>query len=343
MTVKTHADHASNISGSCSDFGYGADDQWAKLPVGWTWKEAAAVATDSKDRVFVFHRGEHPILIFDREGTFLGSWGEGLFARPHGLFIGPDDAVYCSDDLDHTVRKFSPDGKLLLTLGTSGKPSDTGATSMDYRTIVRAGPPFNFPTNVALSPQGDIYVSDGYGNARIHKFTPDGRLVLSWGEPGSGPGQFHLAHGIAVDRRGTVYVADRENSRIQLFTADGKFVAEWTDVARPCQVFIDRAGDVLVAELGFYAGMWPGTTAPSPDATGGRVSIFDQNGQLKARWGGGRNPTSPGDFFAPHAIWADSHGDLYVAEVTLSGGGNYGLVSPDCHTLQKFTVTSRGA
>jgi DNA-binding beta-propeller fold protein YncE len=209
---------------------------------------------------------------------------------------------------------------------------------MDFRTILRAGPPFHFPTNPALSPDGDIYISDGYGNARIHKFTSDGRLVLSWGEPGSGPGQFRLPHGIAVDRQGTVYVADRENSRVQLFTPAGKFLAEWTDVARPCQVFIDRASRVLVAELGFYAGMWPGTTAPSPDATGGRVSIFNQNGELQARWGGGRNPTSPGDFFAPHAIWADSHGDLYVAEVTLSGGGNQGLVSPDCHTLQKFTI-----
>jgi DNA-binding beta-propeller fold protein YncE len=338
MTLKSKPDRLRTVGGSCSDFGYEADDQWAKLPAGWTWKEAAAVATDSKDRVYVFHRGEHPILIFDRDGTFLGSWGEGLFARPHGLFIGPDDAVYCTDDLDHTVRKFTPDGKLLLTLGTSGKPSDTGATSMDFRTILRAGPPFHFPTNPALSPDGDIYISDGYGNARIHKFTSDGRLVLSWGEPGSGPGQFRLPHGIAVDRQGTVYVADRENSRVQLFTPAGKFLAEWTDVARPCQVFIDRASRVLVAELGFYAGMWPGTTAPSPDATGGRVSIFNQNGELQARWGGGRNPTSPGDFFAPHAIWADSHGDLYVAEVTLSGGGNQGLVSPDCHTLQKFTI-----
>src|SRR6266567_4359792 len=148
------------MTGSCLEFGYKADDQWARLPAGWAWREAAAVATDSRDRVFVFHRGEHPVLVFGRDGTFVTSWGEGLFARPHGLYIGPDDAVYC--------------------------------------TIRWVGPPFNFPTNLALAPDGAMYVSDGYGNARIHKFTPEGRLLLSWGDKGSGPGQFHIPHGIAI-------------------------------------------------------------------------------------------------------------------------------------------------
>lgn len=320
---------------ACSDQGYEADDAWAKLPEGWSFSEVSAVATDSRDRVFVFDRGEHPVLIFERDGTFVGSWGEGVFARPHGLFIGPDDSVYCTDDLDHTVRKFKPDGRLLMTLGTSGHPSDSGATSIDYRTIVRSAPPFHFPTNVALSPGGDIYVSDGYGNARVHKFSPDGRLLLSWGEPGDGPGRFHVPHGIAVDYEGIVYVADRENSRIQLFTPDGDYLSAWADVARPCQVFIDESGDVYVAELGFLAGMWPGTTAPE-GATGGRLSLFDRGGTLKARWGGGRNPCAAGDFFAPHDVWVDGRGDIYVSEVTLSAGGDRGLVPRDCHTLQKF-------
>ena len=321
----------------CLEAGYAADEHWAKLPAGWSWMEVVAVATDAQDHVFVFNRGEHPVMVFDRDGTFLRSWGEGLFARPHGILVGPDDAVYCTDDLGHTVRKFTPDGRLLLTLGTSGQPSDTGATSVDYRTILRAGPPFHYPTNAALSPEGDIYISDGYGNARVHKFSPDGQLLFSWGEPGNGPGQFHVPHGIAVDRQGTVYVADRENSRIQLFASDGAFLSEWNDVARPCQVFIDPAENVHVAELGFRAGMWPGATAPTADAPGGRVSIFDRHGLLRARWGGGRNPCAPGDFFAPHGICADSRGDIYVAEVTMSAGGNRGLVAPTCHTLQKFS------
>jgi sugar lactone lactonase YvrE len=321
---------------ACWQFGYEADDRWAQLPPGWKLPEVVGVATDNCDRVYVFSRGEHPVMIFDRDGSFHDSWGEGIFRRPHGIFVGPDDDVYCIDDHDHTVRKFTCDGHLLLTLGTSGMPSDTGATSMDFRTIVRAGPPFHYPTNVALSRDSEIYVSDGYGNARIHKFSINGQLLFSWGEPGTGPGQFRIPHGIAVDQQGVVYVADRENSRLQLFTPEGKFLTEWTDVARPCQVFIDGSGKVYVAELGFIAGMWPGTTAPSADAPGGRLSIFDRQGQLLARWGGGRNPCAPGDFFAPHGICVDSHGDIYVAEVVMSAGGNRGLVSPDCHVLQKF-------
>jgi DNA-binding beta-propeller fold protein YncE len=328
--------HQETTSRPCSDYGYEANDRWAKLPAGWSWPEVVGVAVDRRERVFVFNRGEHPVVIFDRDGNFQGSWGEGMFGRPHGIFIGPDDSVYCSDDMGHAVRKFTPDGKLLLSLGTPGVPADTGATSLDYRTIVRAGPPFHYPTNLALSPTGEMYVSDGYGNARVHKFSPDGRLLLSWGTPGSGPGQFHLPHGIAIARNGTVFVADRENSRIQLFSPDGSFMAEWTDVARPCQVFIDPAGDVCVAELGFRAGQWPGSPAPQPDAPGGRLSIFDRQGRLKARWGGGRNPCAPGDFFAPHGICVDSRGDIYVGEVIMSGGGNVGLVSQDCHVLQKF-------
>jgi DNA-binding beta-propeller fold protein YncE len=296
----------------------------------------AAVAADRRDRVYVFSRSEHRVLVFERDGTFLGAWGEGQFRRPHGIFVGPDDAVYCTDDLGHTVSKFTPEGMLVATLGPAGRASDTGATSMDYRTVVRAGPPYHYPTNLAVGPEGSLYVSDGYGNARVHKFAADGRLLLSWGEPGGGPGQFRLPHGIAVDGQGVVYVADRENSRIQLFTPDGAYLAEWTDVARPCQVFIDREANVYVAELGFRAGIWPGTAAPGPDAPGGRVSIFDRAGKLLARWGGGRSPCAPGDFFAPHGIWVDGHGDIYVAEVVMSAGGNRGLVSPDCHALQKF-------
>jgi DNA-binding beta-propeller fold protein YncE len=336
MLLNQTSTSAAVTRGSCRDFGYEADDHWAKLPPGWGWNEVAAVAADSQGRVFVFNRGDHPLMIFDRDGTFRGSWEGVRFVRPHGLWIGPDDSVYCSDDLDHTVRKYTPDGKLLLTLGTSGKPSDTGVTGMDFRTIVRAAPPFHYPTNLAISPEGDLYITDGYGNARVHKFTPDGRLLFSWGEPGPGHGQFRLPHGIAVDGQGIVYVADRENSRIQLFSSDGKYLSEWTDVVRPCQVFIDGAGNVYVAELGFRAGMWPGTTAPSADAPGGRLSIFDRNGVLQARWGGGRNPTAAGEFFAPHGIWVDGQGDIYVGEVVMSGGGNKGLVPPTCHALQKF-------
>ena len=213
---------------------YEARADWAQVPAECVWPEVAAVAVDRQDRLYVFNRGPQPVAVFDRDGTFLRSWGAGLFTRPHGLTIGPDDAVYCTDDLGHTVRKFTPEGELLLTLGTNGRPSETGATSIDFRTVRHAGPPFHYPTNVALSADGEIYVSDGYGNARVHKFSPAGELLLSWGSPGTGPGEFHVPHGIAIDLAGTVYVADRENSRVQLFSPKGEYLAEWTDVARPC-------------------------------------------------------------------------------------------------------------
>ena len=321
---------------SSGDFCYRPIADWAKWPQSWNVSEVTAVATDSRDRVYVFNRGDHPVAVFDPDGTLLFSWGAGLFNRPHGICIGPDDAVYCTDDLDHTVHKFTPEGLLLFTLGMSGRPSDTGATSIDYRSIRYPGPPFHFPTNLAVAPNGDCYISDGYGNSRIHKFSANGTLQFSWGEPGDGPGQFQVPHGIAVDTNGIVYVADRENGRLQLFSPDGKFLTEWKDIARPCEVVIDAVGRVYVAELGYRAGMWPGTTAPSPESTGGRISIFDANGNLLARFGGGERPCEPGDFFAPHDIWLDSKGSFYVAEVVWSANGCKRPASGNYHTLQKF-------
>jgi DNA-binding beta-propeller fold protein YncE len=327
---------------TCRDFGYEPEVHWAKLPSGFRWNEVAAMATDSHDRVHVFCRAPHLVAVFERDGTFLRSWGEKLFVRAHGIHIGADDTVWCIDDCDHTVRQFTPEGRLLLALGTSGKASDTGVKGMDYRTIQRAAGPFNYPTNLAIGPGGELFISDGYGNCRVHVFTPEGRLLRSWGEPGSGPGQFHLPHGIAVDRQGTVYVADRENSRIQLFSSDGRYLAAWTDVVRPCDVFIDGRGDVYVAELGYRTAMWPGSSAPSPDSSGGRLSVFSSAGKLLARWGGGLHPAAPGDFLAPHDIWVDSHGDIYVGEVIVSGG-KQDPATTDCHALQKFVRRSGNA
>ncbi len=329
------ADTLRQITVGAGRFRYEAIISWEKLPAGWNFGEVAGVATDSKDRVFVFCREKHPVIVFDRDGRFVTAWGEGVFTRAHGIFVGPDDTVYCTDDLDHTVRRFTPDGKLLMTLGTSGKPSDTGIDGIDYRTIQRVGPPFHRPTNVAMAADGSLYVTDGYGNARVHRFDPSGKLLYSWGEPGSGPGQFNLPHGITIDREGLVYVADRENSRVQVFSAEGKFLTQWTDVARPMQVFC-HGDHIFVAEVGWKAGMFPWQTSPGPDAPGGRVSVFDRAGKLLARWGGEGDPCAPGNFFAPHDICVDSRGDIYVGEVVLSAGGNRGLVSPTCHALQKF-------
>lgn len=327
------------LPASCHDFGYAPCPVWAQLAAQEPWHEVTAVTTDQHDRVYVFNRGEHPVMAYSAAGEFITAWGTQQFRRPHGIVAGADDSLYCVDDLGHSVRRYSTEGKLLATIGPAGTPSDTGSTSIDYRTIQRAAGPYHYPTNLAVAANGDLYVSDGYGNARVHRFAADGALRQSWGRPGNGPGEFHVPHGIAVDRAGRVVVADRENSRLQWFTPSGEFLEEWIDVVRPCQVFVGMDERVFVAELGYRAGMWPGTAAPHPRASGGRLSIFDRAGELLARWGGGDEPKAPGDFFAPHDVWVDRQGAIYVSEVVMSAGGNRGLVAPDCHTLQKFVPT----
>ncbi|MBY0230489.1 MAG: peptidyl-alpha-hydroxyglycine alpha-amidating lyase family protein [Gemmataceae bacterium] len=318
-------------------FRYRPDPAWDKFPGDGPLGEAVGVATDSRSRVYVFLRSPVPVRVYEADGTPLAAWGEGMITRAHGIAIGPDDTVWLTDDFGHAVHSFTTDGRHKSTLGTPGQPSATGATSIDYRTIRWPGPPFCYPTNLAIAPDGDLFVADGYGNARVHRFSSEGRLIASWGEAGSGPGQFHVVHGIAVDADGTVCVADRENNRLQAFSPEGKHRGDWTGLARPCEVFIDRAnGLYYVAELGFRAGRWPGTGSHGPGDAFGRMSVFDRGGKLLSRWGGEGDPTAPGDFFAPHDVWVDGRGDVYVAEVALSGGGRTGLVAPSCHCLQKF-------
>jgi len=309
---------------------------WERLPAGYTHPDVAAVAVNSKGRVYLFCRAEHPVLIYERDGGFVGSWGEGMFSmRTHGITIAPDDSVWCTDDAGHSVRKFTPDGKLLLTLGdNAGKPSDSGYDGSNLTTITRGAPPFNRPTNLTVAPSGDLYVSDGYGNARVHRFSPSGQLLASWGEPGTGPGQFMLPHGIAVDATGTVFVCDRESDRIQVFTAEGRFIRQITDVQRPTQIVLAR-GRMYVSELGWRAGQRSFRHGPIERDLPSRVSVLDANGAVVARLGG-PDPCAPGSFCAPHGLAVDANGDLYVAEVVWTIAGKAGLVPPDCHTVQKL-------
>jgi outer membrane protein assembly factor BamB len=224
---------------------YEVAEGWGRLPDGWGFKEVAAVGADAKNNVYAFNRGEHPMIVFDSEGNFLRSWGEGVFPRAHGVTMGPDDTIYCTDDGDHTVRKCTLDGKVLWTLGISGQPAP-----------FMSGDPFNRCTHLAIDPQsGDFYVSDGYGNARVHKYSPDGKLLFSWGESGTEPGQFNIAHNICTDKDGWVYVADRENHRIQVFDSNGRFETQWVNMARPCGLYIDQEAElVYVGELGVSIG-----------------------------------------------------------------------------------------
>ena len=317
------------------DHRYRPDPDWGALPAGWSYVEVAGVAADSQDNVYVFNRGEHPVIVFDRDGTFLRSWGEGTIDRAHGIYITADDRLFLTDDKDHTVTEYTLAGERVMTMGVSGRPSDTGVVGMDYRTIARPAGPFNLPTNLVAAGDNRLYVTDGYGNARVHAFSSTGEHLFSWGAPGSGPGEFHLPHGIDVDGSGRVFVADRENSRLQLFDAEGRFLEEWRGIVRPTDLFICDDDTVFVAEEGARCGLFPWMT-PDPDAIGGRVAVFAPDGELLARWGGGLDPCSPGDFYAPHGIWLDSKRTIYVGEVNWSAGGKDGDIPPDCPCLRRY-------
>ena len=317
---------------------------WEQLPPGWRHRDVSGVAVDSSDRVYLLTRMDTRVIVYNRDGAFVRSWGEGLFTdRTHCLRFGPDGCLYTVDDGDHTVRRFSPEGKQLMTLGTPGVPSDSGYdesfwgrdTYRGCRSITHGGPPFNKPTGIAIAPSGDLYVSDGYANARVHRFSAEGRLIQSWGEPGTGPGQFNLPHGIFVVPDGRVLVADRENERVQIFSPQGEYLTAWTDVQRPTDVFMDRDGLVYVSELGWRRENRSFARGAIAQPIPGRMSIFDLQGKLITRWGG-LDSCAPGNFCAPHAVCVDTRGDLYVAEATYSFAGKHGLVPPDCHTFQKF-------
>ena len=295
---------------------------WGQLPDGWSFVEATSVAVDAADNVWVFNRGAHPVIVFDRAGKFLRSWGEGLIRRAHGINIGPDGSVWLTDDLHHTIRQFSPEGKLLLTIGDP-----------DHAATLHAGKPFNRPTHSAICPRtGNIYISDGYGNSRVHKFDPRGRHLNSWGEPGTDPGQFNIPHNIATDAAGRVYVADRENSRVQIFDEGGQYLGQWNNLHRPCGLFADARHDR------FYIGELPTHLAVNKEVPniGARVSVLSATGELVARVGGRFAGEKPGEFIAPHGVAVDSRGDFYVAEVSWTAQGKDEKPPREIRSLQKF-------
>jgi DNA-binding beta-propeller fold protein YncE len=298
-------------------------EKWGTLPEGMSFVEATSVAVDGNDDVYVFNRGKHPVIVFDRAGRFKRMWGEGVFRRAHGITVGPDGTLWLTDDLHHTIRQFTTDGRCLLTIGDPDQPS-----------TLQGGKPFNRPTHVAISPKtGDVYISDGYGNSRVHKYDPKGRHLMSWGEPGTDPGCFNLPHNIATDAAGLVYVADRENHRVQIFDPNGRYLAQWNNLHRPCGLAADaRLGDI------FFVGELPTHLAVNKDVPnlGARVSILSIKGQLLGRIGGRFAGEKPGEFVAPHGCAVDSHGDLYVAEVSWTAQGSHEQPPREIRSLQKF-------
>jgi sugar lactone lactonase YvrE len=319
---------------------YSVVEGWEQLPQGYVHRDVAGVAVDGEDRVYLICRGDHPVIVYDQKGKFVRSWGEGEFSyRTHGITVGPDGTIFCTDDGRHTVRQFTPDGRLLMTLGVLDTPSDTGYDGKNITSIRRGAGPFNRPTNIAIGPRGDIYVSDGYGNARVHQFSAKGQLKRSWGEPGRGPGQFYLPHGIAVAADGRVFVCDRESDRIQIFSPDGEYLSEWTDTQRPTHLVFDSQGRAYVTELAWLEGDTSQSLGPitKGNERHARMSVFDPDGTVLARWGTPQ-VTAPGSFAAPHGLALDSKCDLYVSEVTWTFAVSRGKAPADCHTFQKFSL-----
>jgi len=310
---------------------YEADSEWAKVPNGWDFREVAGVATDAKARVYVFSRSEHPMMVFDEDGEFVASWGEKVFTKAHNVRVSPDGFVFCVDLVDHTVRKFTPEGRLLMTLGTPGVPSDTGGDGREAK-IKRSAGPFNGPTDVAFGPSGDLYVSDGYANARIHRFSAGGKLLSSWGSPGDGPGEFVLPHNVVIADGTKLVVAERDNNRIQVLDLKGRSVARWDDFAGPAGLSLAPDGTLFVSEFGYD----PAVKTKYPAPKHGkrilpRVTMRSKEGELLGKIEG-EDRCATGSFFAPHGVCVDKNGDLYVAEVPITR-----KAAGPCHTLQKLT------
>lgn len=310
-------------------------EAWQRRPEGWPLEDIAGVCTDAEDNVFLYARGEHPVSVYSRDGEFTDWWGStGFSPRSHGTFMSGEGDLFLVDDGLGRVGRYSLDGRLLATIGPVGVFSDTGFEPEVDGSVTHSGPPYNRPTNLSVGPTGELYVSDGYGNASVHRFTPEGTLLQSWGEPGSGPGQFVIPHGLRAHRDGRVFVADRQNDRIQIFGPDGAYLTEWTDVQRPQDIFIDEDDLVYVAELSWFPGESSDRRGPITEYLPARLSIYDIDGNLLLRWADPR--PQAGYFTAPHGIWVDSEGSIYLAEVAEIWSVARGYAPPDVHRLQKF-------
>ena len=227
-------------------------------------------------------------------GKLLTSWGDGMFGTPHGLAVDSHDNVWVTDIKHHQVHKFSNDGKLLMTLGVK----DVFGEDATH---------FHSPTDVAVAPNGEFYVSDGYGNSRVVKFSAEGKFLLEWGRKGDQPGEFNIPHGVSLDGDGRVYVADRENARVQIFDGNGKFLTQWksAELGRPWDVMIGADRYAYIVDGG------QSNLKKPPDS--GRVLKLDLQGHILQSWG--RVGKYDGQFCWAHQVAVAGNGDVYVVDV----------------------------
>jgi peptidylamidoglycolate lyase len=284
---------------------------WSELPVGEDLGSVSGLDVDAQNRVFVFHRANRrwpaddkldlkpidrpTVTVFDgATGKLLFSWGSNRFAMPHGLSVDPEGAIWLTDVAFQQVFKYSPDGKLLMTLGEKGVAGDD-----PYH--------FNRPTAVAVARDGSFYVSDGYLNTRVIKYSAAGKFLFQWGTKGAGPGQFDLIHGVVLGRDGSLYVSDRSNGRIQVFDAGGHFLKQWSSqaIGRPYAVALGADGRLFVAD--------GGDQPDSPPDRSALVELGSDGGVLAriGRWG-----NQDGQMEMPHAVAVGPDGAVYVGDIT---------------------------
>lgn len=288
--------------------GYRVDPSWPleKAPGGdWAAMSGLAIAPDGN--IWTFNRGKIPVQVYTPQGKLVKHWGEGMFRNPHTVRFDREGNLWVIDTQSHTVRKFSADGKPLMTIGT---PDQAGEDPTHM----------NQPNDVAFAPNGNIYVSDGYGNDRVAVFDRNGKFVRAWGKLGTGPGEFSQPHSIAVDSRSRVYVADRNNSRIQVFDPAGKFLAEWKNVITPWYIVITKNDEIYVC--GSSPTRWSEVpTAQAMLATPPKDQVllkFDTEGRIKllAVFPKGENgKEKPGDLNWVHTMDVASDGTIYFGDV----------------------------
>jgi DNA-binding beta-propeller fold protein YncE len=221
-------------------------------------------------------------------------------ARAHGIHCSPDDYIWTVNDNQHCIKKYTREGKLVLTVGIESQPAEKWS-----------GRPFNRPTNMAISPNpGDVYVTDGYGNSRVHRYTSEGKHVVSWGAPGVDPGEFQIHHNVVVDQNEDVFVTDRENHRLQVFDSNGKLKTIWQNVYRPQALCMDREGTIYIGEMLMIPEL-----SDNP-RVGHRLNAYTKKGERLARIGAAEIGDGPDQFIAPHGFGVDSQGNLYVGEVS---------------------------
>jgi len=288
--------------------GYEVDPTWPERPPGMPWGAMPGIAVDARDQVWLFTRTNPPVQVFTADGKFVRAWGEGLLTGAHHIKMDREGNVWAADIRLHVVRKFTPEGQLLLTLGTPGESGD------DEKHM-------NRPTDMIVAPNGDIFVSDGYGNARVVHFDKEGKYIGSWGSLGTGARQFSLPHSIVMDSRGRLYVADRNNVRIQVYSQAGELLDSWRDILVPWGLWVTAADEIWVC--GSSPMQWridpKYPKAPLGCPPKDQVFMrFDTSGMLKQLWSAPKSEDDmekPGELNWVHSIALDSKGNIYAGDI----------------------------